>query len=465
MQRGSHRRIIYDDDDDDDTNNGFVVNEEVRALFIGDGEFYNATILRLEPYVVVQWDADNSITEGMEIWQLERLNGERAITYHHPNFFVGEFVQATPVNKHHASLATIVRINQHDVLLQWQQGRAFTNGIPFDRLRKLSDNVQDSGEQEVNPSLDEDIQDSEQEDIQDSEQEDIQDSEQEDIQDSDEEDEEQEDEEQEDEEQEDEEQEDEEQEDIQDSEEEDGEDMGFYFRINAQHAHEQTHKAFDKMSQKNAFTKYIMHIAYGLTEPEFLTKLRDAPQQLDGGHTYNAAICKIEDHLRTFGESVLASGAWDNNIIAIVKCYSNMTITEDQVPHKACDGCNKTRCALQLKNEVVMHDGNSNRMHVWDTVWNRYVDPGVLFYETQTRDTSIHPVTVYMTNHCTRRLRLYHEFYHYKYHLINDVRRYMSSQMNDWDTFIQGKRMEHQDLIARIVKAGKTYNTSRDQFI
>ena len=126
---------------------------------------------------------------------------------------------------------------------------------------------------------------------------------------------------------------------------------------------------------------------------------------------------------------------------------------------------NKTRCALQLKNEVVMHDGNSNRMHVWDTVWNHYVDPSVLFYETQTRDTSIHPVTVYMTNHCTRRLRLYHEFYHYKYHLINDVRRYMSSQMNDWDTFIQGKRMEHQDLIARIVKAGKTYNTSRDQFI
>ena len=76
-----------------------------------------------------------------------------------------------------------------------------------------------------------------------------------------------------------------------------------------------------------------MHIAYGLTEPEFLTKLRDAPHQLDDGHKYNAAICKIEDHLRTFGESVLASGAWDNNIIAIVKCYSNMTVTEYQVPH------------------------------------------------------------------------------------------------------------------------------------
>ena len=439
MQRGSHRRIIYDDDEDD-TNNGFVVNEEVRALFIGDGEFYNATILRLEPYVVVQWDADKSITEGMEMWQLERLNGERAITYHHPNFFVGEFVQATPVNKHHASLATIIRINQHDVLLQWQQGRAFTNGIPFDRLRKLSENGEDS----------------EQEDIQDSEQEDIQDSEQEDDQEEDEEDEDQE--------EEDDQEEDDQEEDDQEEEDEDGDDMGFYFRINAQHAHEQTYKAFDKMSQRNAFTKYIMHIAHGLTEPEFLTKLRDAPHQVDDGHKYNAAICKIEDHLRTFGESVIASGAWDNNIIAIVKCYSNMTVTEYQVPHKACDGCNKTRCALQLKNEVVMHDGNSNRMHVWDTVWNRYVDPGVLFYETHIRDTSIHPVTVYMTNHCTRRVRLYHEFYHYKYHLINDVSRFMSSQTNEWDTFIQSKRREHQHLIARIIKAGKTYNTSRDQF-
>jgi hypothetical protein len=132
MQDSTIRRLIQDFDWEME----FEVNEKVLARFVGDGEIYIATIIQMEPKVVVQWDADNSITEDMEIWQLHKLNGEHVPSYYHPNFSVGDLVKATAVNRQHASFATIKRIDENDVLVQWQQGRKFTSGIQFDRLKK-----------------------------------------------------------------------------------------------------------------------------------------------------------------------------------------------------------------------------------------------------------------------------------------------------------------------------------------
>jgi hypothetical protein len=339
----------------------------------------------------------------------------------HPKFKAGEVVKAVPVGKKRAYFATICRIEENgtSVMVRWRGGEIM-GGLPIQRLVKIND-------------MDDDVDDNVNYDGVDDEEE-----EQEEV-----------------------------------IVEEENDEEGLHFRVNAQHAEaEDAHNTgrHVSMNGKVAFRRYIMHIVYGLTDSDFLSKVRQASFERMNGHSYREyadVIRKIEGRFNLLFDSILSSGGWNQETVDVVQSFPTMVVSYDQVRHSKCNACNKKRCGLKLKNQLAMSKGNGNLKYMWLTEWNRFINDDVLCYDRVNERVGPPSANLYMTNYCTRRMKLYHHCFHYKYHLVKRTKALINS--GDYGdaalkAFVTKEYNKYRQLISTIEDAGKRYGTSREQF-
>ena len=419
VTHGGKRNIIVEDEstedestEDESTENDFYIGEVVTARF--NGEWYdNATILTLVPDVAVEWE-DLQTSMQMSVNDVRKMpSAQQHPTYFHPKFKAGEVVKAVPLGKKRAYYATICRIEENgtSVMVRWRGGEIM-GGLPIQRLVKIND-TGDNVDDKVNYDG------------------------------------------------------------VDDDEDEEEDDEGLHFRINAQHAEaEDNHNTGRHVSTngKTSFRRYIMHIVYGLTDPDFLSKVRQGSFERMNGHSYREyadVIRKIEGHFNLLFDSILSSGGWNQETVDVVKSFPTMVVSYDQVRHSKCQACNKNRCGLKLKNQLAMSNGNGNLKYMWLTEWNRFINHDILCYDRVNERQGPPSASLYMTNYCTIRMKLYHQCFHYKYHLVKRAKAMINSADygdDALDAFVTKEYGIYRRLITIIEDAGKRYSTSREQF-